>query len=121
MSASIPPKDVHTNCSFPVTRFTSAATSFAQAMASPVIPGNAVAVRITVIMGHLPPSLRLQLLRQRLRLFQIARVEPLSEPSVHRSQQFARLRNLALVTPEACEAGCSAKFQQECALLLRDL
>jgi hypothetical protein len=25
-------------------------------MASPVIPGNAVAVRITVIMGHLPPS-----------------------------------------------------------------
>src|SRR5262249_34757975 len=68
ISASTPPKDVHTNCSLPVKRFTSAATSCAQATASLVMLGNAVAVRITVIMGHLPPTLRLQLLTQRLRL-----------------------------------------------------
>jgi hypothetical protein len=41
---------------------------------------------------------------QRLRFLQIARVEPLSEPPVNRSQQFARLAHLALVAPEACEA-----------------
>ena len=40
---------------------------------------------------------------QRLRFLQIARVEPLSEPAVNRSQQFARLLHLALVTPEAGE------------------
>ena len=44
--------------------------------------------------------LRRQLLQQRLRLFQIARVEPLREPPVHRSQQFSRLLHLALVAPE---------------------
>jgi len=49
MSASIPAKDVATICSFPVTRFTAAAISLAQDTASPVIPGNAVAVLITVI------------------------------------------------------------------------
>src|SRR6476661_7720197 len=46
-------------------------------------------------------SLRRQLLQQRLRLFQIARLEPLSELPVNRSQQFARLLHLALVAPEA--------------------
>src|SRR6476660_3135126 len=45
-----------------------------------------------------------QLLQQLLRLLQIARIEPLGEPAVHRSQQFARLLNLALVAPEASEA-----------------
>ena len=44
-----------------------------------------------------------QLLQQRLRLLQIARIEPLSEPPVNRSKQFARLLHLALVAPEACE------------------
>ena len=48
--------------------------------------------------------LRRQLLQQRLRFFQIARVEPLRKPPVNRSQQFARLLHLALVTPEAREA-----------------
>ena len=38
------------------------------------------------------------------RLLQIARVEPLSEPPVNRSQQFARLPQLALVAPKACKA-----------------
>jgi hypothetical protein len=43
-------------------------------------------------------------MEQRLRFLQIARIEPLSEPSVHRSKQFACLLHLPLVTPEACEA-----------------
>src|SRR5262249_16226880 len=80
--------------------------------ASPVIPGNAVAVRITVIIPHLPQKasarskqpLRPQLLQQRLRFFQVARVESFSEPPVNRRQQFARFHRLALVTPEAGEA-----------------
>ena len=65
--------------------------------------------------------LRRQLLQQRLRLLQIARVKPLGEPPVHRSKQFASLLRLPLVTPEARESGGGAKFEQECALLLRDL
>jgi hypothetical protein len=44
-----------------------------------------------------------QFLQQRLRLLQIAHVEPFSELPVHRSQQFARLLHLALVVPEAGE------------------
>ena len=51
-----------------------------------------------------------QLLQQRLYLLQIARVEALSEPPVNRSQQFARLLHLALVTPEASEAHGGAQF-----------
>jgi hypothetical protein len=39
----------------------------------------------------------MQLVTQGLRLFQIARIEPFSEPPVHWSQQFARLPHLALV------------------------
>src|SRR5262249_36221114 len=54
--------------------------------------------------------LRRQLLQQRLRFFQVARVEPLREPPVHRSQQFASLLHLALVTPEPREAHCGAEF-----------
>ena len=48
--------------------------------------------------------------KQRLRLLQIARVEPFSEPPVNRSQQFARLLHLALVAPEAREAHGGAEF-----------
>ena len=66
------------------------------------------------------PHSRRQLLQQRLRLFQIARVEPLSEPAVNRSQQFASLLRLALVAPEACEAHCGAKFPGLGLLLARD-
>ena len=54
--------------------------------------------------------LRRQLLQQRLRLLQIARVEPFSEPAVNRSKQFARLLHLALVAPEAREAHGGAEF-----------
>ena len=42
---------------------------------------------------------RPQLAKQRLRVFQIARVEPFRKPG-HRSKQFARLLRLPLVTPE---------------------
>jgi hypothetical protein len=51
-----------------------------------------------------------QFLQQRLRLFQIERVEAFCEPAVNRSKQFARLLHLALVAPEACEAHGSAEF-----------
>jgi hypothetical protein len=53
---------------------------------------------------------RPQLFQQRLRFLQIARVEPLSEPPVNRSQQFARFAHLALVAPEACEAHGGTEF-----------
>jgi hypothetical protein len=42
--------------------------------------------------------LRAQFLQQRLPFLQIARVEPLGEPAVNGSQQFARLLHLAMVT-----------------------
>jgi hypothetical protein len=58
-----------------------------------------------------------QLLQQRLRLLQIERVEALREPPVHRSEQFASLLHLALVTPEAGEACRSAEFPGFCLLL----
>ena len=45
---------------------------------------------------------------QRFGLRQITRLEPLREPPVNRSEQFASLLRLALVAPEACEAhGCA--------------
>ena len=47
---------------------------------------------------------------QRLRLLEIAGLEPLSEPAVNRSEQFACLAHLALVAPEACEADGGAEF-----------
>src|SRR5262249_33969922 len=64
--------------------------------------------------------LRPQLLQQRLRLFQIARVEPLREPPIHRSKQFARLLHLALGTPEPCEAHGGAEFPGFSLLLTSD-
>ena len=63
---------------------------------------------------------RPQLLQQRLRLLQIARVEAFREPPVNRSKQFARLLHLALVAPEACEAHGGAEFPGFCLLLARD-
>ena len=54
--------------------------------------------------------LRSQFLHQRLRFLQIARVKPLGEPPVNRSQQFARFAHLVLVAPEAREANGGAEF-----------
>src|ERR1700733_4616658 len=61
-----------------------------------------------------------QLLQQRLRLFQIARIKSLRKPPVHRSQQFARLLHFALSPPETCEAHRSAEFPGLRLLLARD-
>jgi hypothetical protein len=49
--------------------------------------------------------------QQRLRLLQIARVETFGKPAVNRSQQFARLLHLALVTSETREAHGGAEFK----------
>ena len=61
-----------------------------------------------------------QFIEQFLGFFQIARVEPLRKPPVNRSEQFARLLHLALVTPEACEAHGGAEFPGFCLLLTGD-
>ena len=49
-----------------------------------------------------------QVIEQRLRLFQVERVEALSQLAVDRSKQFARLLNLTLVAPEAREVRCGS-------------
>ena len=43
-------------------------------------------------------------------LLELERVDAFSELAVNRSQQFARLLRLALVTPEARHAHCGAEF-----------
>ena len=55
--------------------------------------------------------LRCQLIEQRFRLLQIARVEAFSEPGVHWRKQFARFLDLTLVAPEAREAHGGAEFK----------
>jgi hypothetical protein len=60
-----------------------------------------------------------QLTEQRLRFPQIERIEPFGEPAVDRSEQFASLLHLALVAPEACEAGGGTQLERLCALLSR--
>src|SRR5260370_29290240 len=57
---------------------------------------------------------------QRLRVLEVARVEPLGKPPVDRSEQFASLLRLALVAPEPCKARSSAEFPGLCLLLTRD-
>src|SRR5262249_8768545 len=56
----------------------------------------------------------------RLRLFQIARVEPFSEPAVDRSKQLAGLSPLALITPQTGEAGRGTQLKDFRALLFGD-
>jgi hypothetical protein len=58
-----------------------------------------IAPRGSVVFTH-NKALRRQLLQQRLRLLQIARIEPLGEPPVNRSQQFTRFLHFAVVAPE---------------------
>ena len=57
---------------------------------------------------------RYQFVQQRLRLLQIARLEPLCKPAVHGSKQFARLQHLTPVAPEARGARSSALGGQQC-------
>src|SRR5262245_47947291 len=61
-------------------------------------------------MGQATLSSRRQLLEQRLRFLQIARIGPFREPPVNWSQQFAHLLLLALVAPEAREAHGGAEL-----------
>jgi hypothetical protein len=65
--------------------------------------------------------LRRQLLQERLRFLQIARVEALREPAVNRSKQFASLLWLTLVAPEARHAHCRSEFPGFGLLLTCDL
>jgi hypothetical protein len=65
-------------------------------------------IRSTHHTGRIKQELFGQRLQQRLRLLQIARVEPFRRPPLHRGQQVARLWHLALVPPEAREAYCGA-------------
>ena len=64
--------------------------------------------------------LGVQFIEQFLRFLHVTRIKPLSEPTVHRSQQFAGLLLLALVAPEACEAHGGAEFPGLCLLLTSD-
>src|SRR5262249_48015494 len=75
---------------------------------------NDMSASISRPSGQLP--LRRQLLQQPVRLFQIARVKPFSEPAVDRSQQFARFPHLALIAPEAREAHGGAELEHSCPL-----
>ena len=61
-----------------------------------------------------------QLVEQRLRLLQIARVKPFGEPAVDRSEQIAGLIPLALVAPEPGETGGGAQLEASRPLLPRD-
>ena len=58
-----------------------------------------------------------QLVEQRLRLFQIERVEAFGEPAVDRSEQFAGLLRLPLIAPEPRHAHRGAQFPRFCLLL----
>ena len=60
--------------------------------------------------GHQNSLSVVQLVEQRLRPLQVARVEAFSEPSVDRSEQFASLLRLPLIAPEPRHARGSAKF-----------
>ena len=62
-----------------------------------------------------------QLIEQRAGLLQIERVETFGEPAVDRSEKITRLIPLALLAPEAGEAGGSAKLEQERPLRIGDL
>jgi hypothetical protein len=52
-----------------------------------------------------------QIIKQRLRLLQVERVEAFGKPAVHRSEQFACLIPLALIAPEPRHAHRRAKFK----------
>ena len=61
-----------------------------------------------------------QLVAQRFCLFQIARLKPLGEPAVDRSEKLASLILLSLVSPEPRNAHGGAEFPGLRLLLTRD-
>jgi hypothetical protein len=65
-------------------------------------------------------ALRRQLLQQCLRLLQIERVEPFTEPTIDRSEKLASVLPLALIAPEPRHAHRRAQFPGFGLLLTRD-
>ena len=65
---------------------------------------------------HAAAALPTQLLDQRLRLFQIKRIEAFSEPAVDRSEKLASLIPLALIAPEPRHAHRCAELVRFCIL-----
>src|SRR5271169_3695515 len=65
-------------------------------------------------------SLRRQFLKQRLRFLQIERVEAFGEPAINRSEQFASLLRLPLITPEPRHAHRCAQLPGLGLLLTRN-
>ena len=61
-----------------------------------------------------------QFLQQRLRIFQIARIKPFSEPAIDRSEKLASLPPLPLIAPEPRHAHAGAEVPGFCLLLTRD-
>ena len=61
-----------------------------------------------------------QLIEQRLRLFQIERIEPFGEPAVDRSKKIAGLIPLTLIAPEPRHAHRGTQLPGFCLLLTRD-
>jgi hypothetical protein len=59
-----------------------------------------------------PRRERLQLLQQRLRVLQIARLESFSEPGVERRQEIAGCVTLAVALPEPRQAGGGAQLER---------
>ena len=54
----------------------------------------------------------MQFIEQDLDLFQIVCIEALDEPAVDRSEKLAGLLLLALIAPQACEAGSRAQLKR---------
>ena len=61
-----------------------------------------------------------QLLQQRLRVFQVERVEAFRKPAIDWSQQFAGLLQFPLIAPEPSHAHRGAQFSRFCLLLTRN-
>src|SRR5258708_31504989 len=70
--------------------------------------------------SHLGRRLGCKLLEQHLRRFEVRCVEAFGEPAADRREEVAGFVALALVAPEAGEAGGGAKLERFCALLFRD-
>src|SRR5262249_42117900 len=60
-------------------------------------------------------------LQQRLGLLEVSRVKTLGEPAVDRRQERAGFSALALLLPQAAQAGRSPEFQRLCLLAAGDV
>jgi hypothetical protein len=62
-----------------------------------------------------------QFVEQRLRLLQIARIKPFSEPAVDGSEKLTSLISLPLIAPEPRHAHCGTEFPGFCFLLASNI